>query len=92
MAKSFGAITNTLIMEAEHKKKLRRDLLMKEKVLLAMKDGKWHSGYELSQISWRFGGYLFNLKEQGVKWEKRLMPERPKGAMLFEYRLIEKEQ
>ena len=56
MAKSFGAITNTFIGDAEYKKKCGAALTMTEKVLLAMKDGGWHSGAELAGISWRFGG------------------------------------
>lgn len=91
MAGSFGAVANTLIGDARFKLKQGKKLNMHEKVLLNMSDGKWHHGAELAEISWRFGGYLHILKERGVKWEKRPVKGAPKGARLFEYRLIKGE-
>lgn len=88
MTANLGARANTIVSDAVFKKKHGEKLTVEEKVLLVMSDGKWHSGAELAKVSWRFGGYLFNLRKKGVEWEKRLMANRPKGKMLYEYRAI----
>ena len=70
----------------------RRDagdrLTKDDRILLILSDMDWHFGSELSEkVSWRFGGYLFNLKEMGIRWEK----ERVKGvkdAVVYRYRLV----
>lgn len=55
-------------------------------LLMLLSDGEWHYGREMTEkVSWRFGGYLFNLKQDGVAWEKERM--RVKGACVYRYRL-----
>ena len=57
-----------------------------DRLLLLLSDGEWHLGSEMTEeVSWRFGAYLFNLKESGVAWEKERVPV--KGATVYKYRL-----
>ena len=88
---NLGAKANTMVMDAIMRSRQGLELKVEEKVLLAIADGKWHSGAELAEVTWRFGGYLHNLKQKGVCWEKRLMEGRPKGRMLYEYRAVKGE-
>lgn len=56
-----------------------------DRVLVRMADGLWHTGGDLSQVSWRFGAYLHNLKaKRGVKWEKERLPGKD---CVYRYRL-----
>lgn len=62
-----------------------------DRILLLLSDGEWHYGREMTEkVSWRFGGYLFNLKQDGVAWEKERM--RVKGACVYRYRLSRVEE
>ena len=38
------------------------------------------------KVSWRFGGYLHNLKKKGVDWEKERIPNTE--SQVFKYRLV----
>lgn len=65
----------------------------RDKVLLALADGKWHQGRELAlKVALRYGARLYELEHDfGVMWDKRLDPRRPKGEMWFQYKLREEE-
>lgn len=92
MGKHFPKATKQLIKSAKFSKDHGAKLTKSQRLLLVMKDGGWHEGYELAtKVSWRFGGYLFDLKQKGVEWEKRPSPNRPKGERIFQYRLKEKD-
>lgn len=86
---SLGAVANSLIGEAKLAKKREERLTKEQRLLLVMKDGRWHKGSELAyRVSWRFGGYLHSLKQKGVEWEKRRDPKCPKGENWYDYRLV----
>lgn len=86
---AFPEITQDLIAAAEQKRdEGKKKMTMEDKVLLAMSDGEWHEAAELAfGVSWRFGGYLHNLKKKGVSWEKERVPNIE--AKAFKYRLCE---
>jgi len=87
----FDEYTERAIARLEEKRAKGERLTKEDRLLLLMSDGCWHFGSELSErVSWRFGGYLFNLKEAGIRWEK----ERVRGikdAVVYQYRLVPKE-
>jgi hypothetical protein len=63
-------------------------LTKEQRVLLLLADGEWHSALQLAlEVSHRFGGYLFTLKEAGVVWEKRHVTA-PNGDSWWDYRLV----
>lgn len=91
MVSKFGEPTDTLLRNAHNDSYLygQDALSMEQRVLLALADGQWHGGRALAiEVSHRFGGYLHTLKGQGVAWEKRLDPERPRGKAWWQYRLV----
>jgi len=67
----------------------------RDTVLLALfEDGGWMSSFELAKRSrtMRFGARLWDLRHhEGVEWECRLDPDRPKGTMWYQYRLKQEE-
>ena len=86
--RNFNDETKELISKALEKRDGGKKLNMDEKVLLRMMDGEWHEAAELAyNVSWRFGGYLHNLKKKGVEWEKERVPGTE--ARVFKYRLVE---
>lgn len=55
-----------------------------KKLLLILKDGKWHSGRELAiKVSWRFGHTVYEGRRKGYPIEMRKI-----GHNQFEYRLL----
>ena len=59
-----------------------------DRLLVHMSDCRWHTGLDLAtNISWRFGGYLHDLKKRGVEWEKRRIAE-IEDEVVYEYRLV----
>ena len=86
----YNDATNDLIAEAERKAVEGKKLTKEDRVLLKLRDGQWHEATELAYgVSWRFGGYLHNLKKKGVDWEKERVPN--VEDQVFRYRLCEVE-
>ena len=86
MMQMFNDATTELIALADEKLATGKKLNMEDKILLRMADGKWHEAAELAyNVSWRFGGYLHNLKKKGVDWEKERIPNA--SAQVFKYRI-----
>jgi len=90
----FSKEVQAAITRAQNNKK---SATVKEKILLRMASGDWvdggGTGNSLAQISHRFSGYLFVLKDElGECWTKRLNPKRPKGASWWQYRLLNAEE
>ena len=84
----FNDATMELLGLIDEKKANGKRLTMSDKVLLRLSDGEWHEAAELAyNVSWRFGGYLHNLKQMGVDWEKERVPEA--AAQVFRYRLCD---
>lgn len=55
-----------------------------EKLILILKDGKWHSSDELAaKVSFRFGHTVFEARKKGYLVEKRQVSHNR-----FEYRLL----
>lgn len=80
---SLGAVANSLIGEAKLAKKREERLTKEQRLLLVMKDGRWHKGSELAyRVSWRFGGYLHSLKQKGRRMGEAPRPEMPEGREL----------
>ena len=85
-------ITKRQIGRAMERKANGDKLTKEDRLLILMSDMGWHYGRELSEkVSWRFGGYLFNLKQMGVMWEKERVPE-VKDAVVYKYRLVGDEE
>lgn len=81
-------ITKRQIERAMERKANGDKLTKEDRLLILMSDMDWHYGRELSEkVSWRFGGYLFTLKQMGVMWEKERVPE-VKDAVVYKYRLV----
>lgn len=47
-------------------------LSQKQRILNLLKDGRWHNVTELHAIAWRYGGRLFDLRQEGHLFEKRI--------------------
>lgn len=74
------------IRGVEEKMAAGKKLTMRDKVLWKLRDGEWHEASELAYgVSWRFGGYLHQLKQEGVEWEKERIPN--VEAQVYKYRL-----
>ena len=83
----FNEKAEELIANALVKQHVGKKLTMEDKILLRMRDGEWHEASDLAyNVSWRFGGYLHNLKKKGVDWEKERIPNTE--AQVFKYRLV----
>lgn len=83
---NYNRETERLLGEIEKKRGEGRKLTMSDKLLVRMSDGEWHEAAELAyNVSWRFGGYLHNLKKQGVEWEKERIPNTE--SCVYKYRL-----
>jgi hypothetical protein len=46
-------------------------MTQKQKIIELLSDGGWHCSRELHQIAWRFGARLWDLRNEGYKFEKR---------------------
>ena len=87
--KVFPKRTEEQIALAKEKRSAGKKLTKEDRVLLIISDGEWHMGNELAEkVSWRFGGYLFTLKEKGVSWEKEKVKV-ASGDSVWKYRLCE---
>ena len=81
-------ITENQIRRVEERRGKGEKLKQEDRLLLLMSDMEWHLGSELSEkVSWRFGGYLFNLKEMGIRWEKERVTG-IKDSVVYRYRLV----
>lgn len=59
-----------------------------DRLLARLSDGAWHSALELSRVAGlRFGARIADARALGIVIERRLDPNRPKGAMWYQYRL-----
>lgn len=88
-ARVYPKLTEDAIDAAKAKRSAGKKLTKEDRVLLVMSDGEWHMGSELAdKVSWRFGGYLHNLKQKGVSWEKEHVSV-SSGDKVFKYRLCE---
>ena len=84
----FDDFTERQIARAAKRRDGGDRLTKEDRVLLLLSDGEWHMGRELSEkVSWRFGAYLFDLKESGVRWEKERVRE-IKDSVVYKYRLV----
>lgn len=88
-AKVYPKPTEEAIEAAMEKFRQDKKLTKSDRVLLLLRDGEWHEASEMAEkVSWRFGGYLHELKKRGVNWEKERVPN-VKDAQVFRYRLAE---
>ena len=79
----FNEVTEDMISCAKAKQEVGKKLNKDEKLLLRIADGEWHEASELAyNVSWRFDGYLHNLKERVEGVEDRV----------FRYRLCKMEE
>ena len=84
----FSQLTEQAIEQAKQKQRDGKKLTKADRILLVMQDGQWHMGSELAEkVSWRFGGYLHELKSKGVNWEKEPVKV-ASGDRVFKYRLV----
>lgn len=90
MASRQQALVDSYLSEYERNMRAGTKPTHTSRIVKVLSDGRWHDGSELSRAaSWRFGGYLHELRKRGLEWESERSDEQ---SNVWYYRLIPEEQ